>query len=189
MSRIILTSSSTAQWHKLVHDGELASDIRLGEELESYLVFLLMRYLEKPELMSRIMALEFIQGLESTGQLKQEQLRDVGDSCLLFSGFFPKIADKRRVNVSYYVGIGQTAYHYLAESCQQKMSELFHKIGDGFIRLMDVLQAIRSLEKINLLSPLEAYDLWQTTGSTQAYKSLQSVTMSVPIQTSSDVKH
>ena len=91
MSSIIVSSSNTAQWQELVQDAENASQINLGEELESYLVFLLMRYMEKPELLGRIMALEFLGSMESSGQLKQDLLRDVGDSCLLFSGFFPKI--------------------------------------------------------------------------------------------------
>ena len=189
MSRIILSSSSTAQWQQLVHDGEVACDIQLGEELESYLVFLLMRYLEKPELMSRVMALEFINSLESTGQIQQEQLREVGDCCLLFSGFFPKIADKRRVNVSYYVGIGQSAYLHLADTCQKKLNQLFQQVGHGFVNLMDVLQAIRSIGKENLLNPLEAMELWQSSGSTQALKSVQQVTQGIPVYTSSDIKH
>ena len=189
MSRIIVESSSTAQWQKLVHDGEIASEIQLGEELESYLVFLLMRYLEKPELTNRVMALEFLNSMDSSGQVQQEQLRDIGDCCLLFSGFFPKIADKRRVNVSYYVGIGQSAYHHLADTCQEKMRQLFHEIGHGFVHLMDVLQAIRSLDEVNLLSPQAAFDLWQETGSNQAYKSLQQTTTAIPIRVDSDQKH
>lgn len=190
MSRIIVSSGNTAEWQKLVHDGELASQRELGEELQSYLVFLLMRYLEKPELMSRVMALEFISGLEASGQMQQEQLRNVGDCCLLFSGFFPKIADKRRVNVSYYVGIGQSAYHHLAETCQRKMSELFHCVGDGFVDLVDVLQAIRSLAHENALSPLQAFDLWENTGSNQAFKSVcEATTQAMPVVTPSNIKH
>ncbi len=189
MSRIIVGSSSTAEWQKLVHDGEIASDTQLGEELQSYLVFLLMRYLAKPDLTNRIMALEYIDSLASSGSIQKEQLRDVGDSCLLFSGFFPKVADKRRVNVGYYVGMGQSAYHQLAEICQEKMSDLFHCVGDGFVRLMDVLQAIRSFDSVNALSPLEAFDLWQSTGSIQALKSLQYSTNAIPVSSTTDIKH
>ncbi len=189
MSRIIVSAGNTAEWQKLVHDGELASETELGEELQSYLVFLLMRYMEKPELMNQIMALEFIRGLRASGQMQQEQLRDVGDSCLLFSGFFPKIADKRRVKVSYYVGIGQSAYHYLADTCQEKMSELFHCVGDAFIHLMDVLQAIRNLDRVHELSLIQAFDLWQDTGSRQALQAIQQTTTAMPMDSGSRHKH
>ena len=178
-----------AQWQKLVLDGEKASDIQLGEELESYLVFLLMRYLEKPEMTNRIMAMEYLSSMESSGQLQQEQLRDVGDCCLLFSGFFPKIAEKRRVRISYYVNIGRTAYHHLAETCQTKLADMFHEVGDGFIHLMDVLQAIRSFENEALLSPMAAMDLWQDTRSSQALQSLQEAGISQPVSYQSKSTH
>ncbi len=189
MSQIILGSSSTAQWQKLVHDGEIASDTQLNEDLQSYLVFLLMRFLAKPDVVGRVMALEYLDSLAATGQIKKEQMRDVGDCCLLFSGFFPKIAEKRHVSVSYYVGIGQSAYHHLGEVCQEKMSQLFHGVGDAFVQLMDVLQAIRSFNYMNLLSPLEAFDLWQRTGSVQALKSLRQNTNAMPVFSAVDIKH
>lgn len=188
MSSIIVSSSNTAQWQELVQDAENASQINLGEELESYLVFLLMRYMEKPELLGRIMALEFLGSMESSGQLKQDLLRDVGDSCLLFSGFFPKIAEKRRVSISYYVGIGKSAYYHLAESCQYTMNALYQQLVDGFVRLMDVLQAIRSFDQATLLSPLEAFELWHTTGSRQAYAAIHSQN-AIPVHKLSKRKH
>ena len=189
MSQIIIDNGNVAEWRKLVHDGELDCEIELGEELQSYLVFLLMRHVEKPEIINRIMALELTNSLVTTGRAKQTQLRDVGDCCLLFSGFFPQIAEKRRVDVSYYVGMGQSAYLYLAESCHAKMSPLFYCVSEGFVHLMEVLQAIRSFEHESLLSPLQAFDLWQNAGSAQAFKSICENSNAVPVFNPGNNKH
>ena len=56
MSRLILEPTSQAQWQTLVHEAQTACDRNLDETLESYLVFLLMRFADKPECTARIMA-------------------------------------------------------------------------------------------------------------------------------------
>ena len=113
----------------------------------------------------------------------------MGDSCLLFSGLFPKIAEKRSVSIGYYVGIGQSAYQHLAESCRAQLRKMFHEIAGAFVRLMDVLQAIRSFNQINFLTPLELCDLYRETGSEQALKSIQQKTLSTPVFDQRNIKH
>lgn len=190
MSSIIMEPSSTAQWQKLVQEAEVLCDYQLGEELESYLVFLLMRFLEKPDFTSKIMALDYLHGLISEGQLQQDRLRDVGDHCLLFSGLFPKIAERRRVKISYYVGMGRSAYSHLAETCREKLCEFYHALSEAFVKLMDILQAIRSMGGHHqVLTPLEALELWGDTQSQIALKTLRQVSNSTPILGSNRYKH
>ena len=57
MSKLVLHPTSTAQWHSLVCEAESASNIYLDEELQSYLVFLLMRFLDKPAMAAKVLAL------------------------------------------------------------------------------------------------------------------------------------
>ena len=173
MSQIIVESSSTAQWHKLVHEAESICDFQLDEELESYLVFLLMRFLGRSDFTSRIMAMDYLHSLVQRGQVQQESLRDVGDHCLLFSGLFPKIAERRRVKISYYVGIGQSAYNHLADTCKENLGLFYRQLADAFVQLMDILQVIGSMRNSSdVLSPLEALELWGDTQSNQALKSI-----------------
>jgi hypothetical protein len=63
MSTLVLQPTSTAQWHKLVREAENAADHQLQEDLESYLVFLLMRFVNNPAIVSKIMAMEYLDGL------------------------------------------------------------------------------------------------------------------------------
>jgi len=190
MSKIVLESSSTAQWHKLVNEAEASCQQPLSEELESYLVFLLMRHTQKSEITSNIMAVDYLESLTINGQLQQDKLRDVGDQCLIFSGLFPKIAEKRLVKVSYYVGIGVSAYHYLAETCKSQLCEFYHLLADRFVHLMDILHVIRSMnQSAETLSTLEALELWGDTQSKIALQTVQSVTDSTICLDTSMYKH
>lgn len=190
MSKIILESSSTAQWHKLVHEAEASCETTLNEELESYLVFLLMRHTEKPDITSNIMAMEYLESLAANGQLQQDKLRDVGDQCLIFSGLFPKLAEVRTVKVSYYVGIGVSAYHSLADTCKVQLCEFYHQLAEEFVHLMDILHVIRTMNKsAEDLSTLEALELWGDTRSKMALQTVQSATDATICLDTSPFKH
>lgn len=169
--------ATTALWHELVNEAQAVFKDKLGEEEESYLVFLLMRFTEKPEVAESVLALDFLMALEETGKLRSELLRDVGDKCLLFSGLFPNHAERRRVNVSYFVDLGQLAYGTLCHSKTCISPILFKSLSKNFVAMMDVLQALRTLRGDGpQLQPLEAIDLWQHTGSRQAYLVLSQIT-------------
>lgn len=183
MSSIVVNPTSTAQWHALVSEAETACACQLDEELESYLVFLLMRFAGRPDMASAVLAMEYLNGLVAAGRDRVDQLRDVGDKCLLFSGLFPKRAERRRVKVSYYVGLGRSAYQQLADNAAAAvLAKFYGHLAEAFVHMMDVLQAMRALGgERGLLSPLEAYDLWADTGSPRALRTLQEGSSALPI--------
>ena len=84
MSRLILEPTSQAQWQTLVHEAQTACDRNLDETLESYLVFLLMRFADKPECTARIMAEDYLKSQQYQGAHREEHLREVGDHCPVF---------------------------------------------------------------------------------------------------------
>ena len=177
MKALLLHPTSTAQWQALVIEARRAAQAELNETLESYLVFLLMRFTSRPEIANCVLAVEYLQTLLDHGRPRQDKLRDVGDRCLLFSGLFPQRAEQRRVKISYFVNLGRSAYQELGDSLPQSMASLYQSLAVDFVGLMDVLQAMRQLGvEQPSLSPFAAYDLWQDTGSTQALKTLQNHT-------------
>jgi hypothetical protein len=170
---LITETTAEALWQRLVREAADSLNCQLDEELEAYLVFLLIRYSRHPSLGQRALALDFLKGLMAGGKLSQQSLRDVGDQCLLTSGLFPRRARRRRVQVSYYVDLGRSAYESLAISMNEAWAHVYRQASDGFVMLMDVLQAMRQHEGATpLLSPLEAYDLWSETGSRSAHRQL-----------------
>jgi len=190
MAKLLVDRQATAQWHDLVKEAVAFNGVPLDEELESYLVFLLMRYTGKPELAAKVMALDYLHGAQAAGSERREKMRDVGDQCLLYSGLFPKRAEKRRVRVSYYVDLGRTAYQNVAEVAQAAMAEMFAHLAESFVALMDTLQAMRCMhQQEQQLDPLQAFEMWQQTGSQRARTILAQRTDAVPLVIPSRSRH
>ena len=169
MTTLVLHTNPTAQWHALVNEAQAAADCQLDQELESYLVFVLMRFADRPELAARIFALDFLKGTLAAGHVRQTRLRDVGDQCLLYSGLFPEQAEQRHVSVNYFVDLGRTAYQELAALLEHGSAAMFAQLASGFVSLMDVLLAMRELgDRAPALAPLKMLELGERTGSRYA---------------------
>lgn len=173
MPSLLLEPTDIAQWRALVSEAQAACAHQLDESLESYLVFLLMRFADQPEIVERIMALEYLEAVGAEAAQQREQLRDVGDQCLLFSGLFPQLAERRLVRISYFVNLGRTAYDQLAALVDRHSEQLYAGLAQAFVGIMDVLQAMRGLGGVPALSALQAAELWADTGSRGAYRTLR----------------
>lgn len=194
MEKIVTNPSSITQWQTLVEDASQLCNVSLTEELESYLVFLLMRFVTAPQMSKKAMGIEFLTSINRSGSLRSLALRDVGDQCLLYSGLFPGRARRRLVRVSYYVNIGKSAYQSLSECSKQSNSGLFATLSDKFVSLMDILQAMRETHQENrILDPILAEEIWHDTGSEHALHTLQQFTVStgmpIPSHDQSEKKH
>ena len=179
MPKLVLHPTQAAQWHSLVSDAQGLCAQPLDEQLESYLVFLLMRFLERPEIAGSVLGLEFLECLQ---QPEHDKLRDVGDKCLLFSGLFPQQAEHRRIKISYFVNTGQHAYANLSALLKENSPGLYSALCAGFVTMMDVLQAVRSLTADQPdLSPIQAEELYRDTGSQRALAILRRHTHATPL--------
>ena len=166
--QFILDSSELSQWHTLVHEAEQDYGCQLDEAMQSYLVFTLMRFAKNQQLNSKALALDYLNSHHLPNSIRSEQLRDIGDQCLLVSGLYPQSADRRQVGVSYYVDLGRSAYQHIGAVTQQGIAELYQQLAESFILLMDLLQTIRQYSA-PALQPIAAMELWQQTGSRAAY--------------------
>ncbi|MGD8639379.1 MAG: hypothetical protein PVG89_02055 [Gammaproteobacteria bacterium] len=146
MSQLVLHPTSTAQWHSLVCEAEQAANVYLDEELQSYLVFLLMRFLSKPDIAGRVLALDYIDSLLADGRQQQDKLRDVGDVCLIHAGFFPRRARRKRVSEQYFIDLGSGAYQHLAVVMENQVADLFYRLHESFVPIRDLLRAMRKLD-------------------------------------------
>ncbi len=177
MDKIVTHSTSTNQWRALVTEASQSCRISLCEDVESYLVFLLMRFTGSPQMAHKVMAMEFLHSINRLGSQKTQALRDVGDQCLLYSGLFPGRARRRRVRVSYYVNIGKSAYMSLANLGRYTDTTLFAALAAQFVPLMDVLQTMREVDnQMASLDAIQAEEIWADTGSSHALKTLKAFT-------------
>ncbi len=173
MARLILEPTATASWHRLVTEAAARTGTELDEERESYLVFLLMRYLRRPELIRAVLALEFLETLEEPStRLRGQGLQGVGDRCLLLAGLFPEQARRRRVDPGYFVDLGRSAYDGAADLQPGAAAALCAALAAGFVTLADILQAAREADEDGLGDALEAADRALATGSPGARRRL-----------------
>lgn len=186
MRELIVEPTAKAVWHRLIVEAEARSGCELDESKESYLVFLLMRYLQRPDLVRTVLAMRFLEALHAQGRKREEELQDVGDQCLIYAGLFPEQAQRRRVRLSYFVDLGRSAYHGLAEQSSRANAVLFGGLADAFVHLMDVLRATRDQEQQALLTALQAAEAWSETGSQLAFRELSRYTDAIPQQAPRD---
>ena len=169
--QFILDSSELSQWHALVREAEQDYGCQLDETMQSYLVFTLMRFARNQQLNAHALAIDYLNSHHLPDSLRSEQLRNIGDQCLLVSGLFPQSAEKRLVGVTYYVDLGRSAYHHISTVTQQGIAELYQQLAESFVLLMDLLQTIRQYST-PALQPIAAMELWQKTGSRAAFKQI-----------------
>ena len=89
------------QWFDLMRMAQAQSASYLREDVESYLVLLLMRFTERPELASVVLAEDYLHATQSSGRVQHEKMRDVADGCLLHAGFYPERSERKNVSPEY----------------------------------------------------------------------------------------
>lgn len=134
MKNLILQPTTTAHWHTLIQDAQTSRAMTLSEDLESYLVHLLMRFTDRTQFAHSVLAIDFLEG---------DKFKEVGDKCLLLSGLFPKRAQGKNVGEQYFVNLGQCAY----EQTAFEGIPLYQSLSEEFLALMHVLRATRHIDE------------------------------------------
>jgi len=168
MRKVHVEPTATAQWQALVQSAAADCGAALGESVEAYMVFMLMRFAEQNGLGQEALALEFLRGLQG-GSGSTERLRATGDECLLVCGLFPQRVRRRTVPLRYYVDLGRGAYDTLAQSGAASDAEPFDALATQFVTLMGILQAMRAADAAQQLSAVEAAEVACTTSSRTAW--------------------
>ena len=172
---ILMKDTSIALWHDVVKNAEDNCSIVLKENLEAYLVALLVRYTTRPDIAKQILASAFLEALNMRENQRNASLQLVGDQCLIFAGFFPRLAEKRHVKLNYFVDLGKSAYGTIS----READDLYWSLAVQFVGLMDILQSIRQTPD---LLPLEAYEQWDAVGSQRALRILRQYTGATPLK-------
>lgn len=142
MKKLILHPTELSQWYALVNEAEVSVNLILNESMESYLVYLLMRFSQGAKWIESIIALDFLDSMHTTRRRQVDLLRDVGDKSLLFCGLFPGVAERRHVSLDYFVDMGQAAYLTVGE-LNESQASLFFQLSKQFPALQRILGAMR----------------------------------------------
>ena len=146
---LVVLPTTQAQWHALLSEAQMVLGHELDDDLSHYLQLTLEHYSSDSGVIGSVVALDFMQALQTNGQQGLILLRDVGDRVLLTAGLFPEQASHYSVSLGYYIGMGQSAYSTIASTCVSLPKtwdrSLFAHISNHFIGLMDVLSTMRLL--------------------------------------------
>jgi hypothetical protein len=184
MGNVITTGHAKEQWYDLIYQAQQSTDHMLDEELESYLVFLLMRYTKKPEMINQVLAKDYLKGLGEKGKLRHSHLRDVGDSCLIHAGLFPEGSRRKLVSSAYFVKLGRAAYHALGSRLSQEMHAMYTRLVETFVSLSRVLGAIRHDPNSTPVNLLDSFELWHDLGDRQSFQKLRALSFeAIPVYT------
>lgn len=146
-TNLVLEPTELAQWHRLFGEASMLCNFVLDEEVVSYLTFLVMRQTARLEVVTNAMALDFLDAQLASGELQEIKLRETADRCVIISGFFPGLAEKRLVRVGYFTKLAYSAYHQLSLGYpdKSKTHKMFRKVAHHVIRMVDLLSATREL--------------------------------------------
>jgi hypothetical protein len=131
-------------WQALIRDGAARRRLALDECEECYLGFVLIRHQRDAQLGARVLALDWLGAHEERGQQRVDALRDVGDRCLLIAGFYPELAQRRRVSTDYFIELGRGAYAAVADCARGGEASLFAQLARAYLRLVRVLRGMCS---------------------------------------------
>jgi len=181
-----LHTADTAHWRALVTAAECRTECRLHPDVEGYLVMLLLRYARLRQAGQGLgMQIRNHKGADGDGRIGQ--LREMGDKCLVFTGLLTEEARRSGVPLVQFVEAGRSAYRQIAE---ESGNLLFARLSDGFVALMDVLQAMRQAADAGRPADLLAlHEQWSETGSRHAFRRLCAATGALPLPLPSLLKH
>lgn len=149
-------NTQTELWVNLLRKAQNKRLVTLSELQESYLVFMLQRFMERKDLVEIVFALKYLESTEKIRHQKSVVLSDLADGGLLFAGLFPERASRLHVSSRYFRDMSQICFFDLAEVCTQLKhlgeAVLYKELGRTIDLLISVLLCIRRSD-IDILIP------------------------------------
>jgi hypothetical protein len=154
-------NTQTELWVNLLQEAEARAKTKLTVNQESYLVFMLMRFVERSELLGITLSLQYLESTLESRKVQEIKLADTADAGLLFAGLLPERAKRLNVSSSYFRNMSRTCFLGLADLCEsmkhKEESLLYREIAQSIEQLAYVLYCTRSKN-----TPIK--ELFQTTG-------------------------
>jgi hypothetical protein len=109
----------------------------------------------------------YLKAMNAEPSIRADLLKKLGDTSLYISGFFSESLNRKVVDLSYYVNMGETAFHSLSTTVNEEAySDLFKDFSKQFVKYMDVLNYISQQANLqNNSNLLKLYENYQKTGS------------------------
>lgn len=147
---IAFVSSETDLFSDLVQSGEERAQVTLPIHLRGYLVHCFIEYLSDPAIVSRVLALDFLDPARRTPGEQAVFLKRSGDASLILAGLFPTRARRLNVSSEYFRTMGQSFFGmlatYLTDTGERERGRLYNEVAQQFPTLERVLGATRTTD-------------------------------------------
>ena len=131
MLNIYMKDAYTIAFYDVVKDTQVTSGMELPHHVEAYIVMLLSDCIDRNDIPPDSTFAEMFLTIKNSRQAKE-----LGDTCLIVSGAFPKLKVHRGINRRYYQDIGSTSYD-MASSMNE---ELFPVLAKHFVFLSEFIE-------------------------------------------------
>lgn len=118
-------------FYDVVKDTQATSGMELPHHIEAYIVMLLGDYIDRNDIPPDSTFAEMFLTIRDSQQAKQ-----LGDTCLIVSGAFPRLKQRQGINRRYYQDIGSTSYDMASEMNEQ----LFPVLAKHFVFLSEFIE-------------------------------------------------
>lgn len=118
-------------FYDVVKNTQITSGMELPHHIEAYIVMLLSDFVDRNDIPPDSTFAEMFLTIRNSQQAKQ-----LGDTCLIVSGAFPKLKAHRGINRRYYQDIGSTSYD-MASTMNEK---LFPVLAKHFVYLSEFIE-------------------------------------------------
>jgi len=183
---LALVTQPQGYFHELVTAAIKSQKVKTRPETEFYLVNLLNQFMLTDNLYTRDgngnayeepLALMLKEALEQPNPEQQKSLfRHVGDVSLYTAGYFQESLNRKLVDVSYYIGMGNAAYrHAAARTAEDLFRAIFQELADQFSRFVEVFAEVseKTTEPKTEKDLLRIYEHWVNTKSERSAKKLK----------------
>jgi hypothetical protein len=150
-------------FYELVVGALQQQKVEASQSAEYYLVGLLGEFTTSP-ITDQPLALVLAQAKDPSERVRA--LKEVGDTSLYVSGFFPASFERKIVQPEYYRSMGEAAYRELSHRLRtSSLAEIYDELSAKFPRFVDVLCTVRERIELWGADVTKLYETWLATRS------------------------
>lgn len=184
-----LCLAEVAGWRALLTTAQHSVGTYLPAIVDDYVIRLLYQAVGQPAENLDACATAYVQRTLMKCQ-QAPNLATLGDQSLLLAGLFPEHAIRNGIPLTTFVQIGVNAYGEYAATAGDPSRAIYSAMAECFVTVLDALHTLRALaQKDPVIDALNAYQLWQETGSAHAWQVLRRLTLSLPSAYTNRVRH
>ncbi len=199
MTEIDLKLSPIEFFREQVSAVAAKQNLELDEELEFYIVNLLVDFINPEKLNNHVheinvldtpLALQLKNALEAPRESQAKIYKGLGDTSLYVAGYFQDFFNRKSYDIEYYITLGSNAYVSLSSLMRESykdehFSGIYQHLAEMFQQLVEVLAEVSEVllpkKSANILA---IYDRWTRNQSDRLRRQLEDLGINpVPIST------